>query len=155
MMEDVELRHLAIRRQLNDLQYFQPLSAESAALAEKLLSDLVTSVESFHQVKNDLAEEKKATAEAQRNYEGLLRENPRLVAENNELHALLLAESDRLEQEHLAARRKVQSMEDELDQARFMAQEMTARAKSAERRAEQINERNARLLQHPVDEPAA
>merc|ERR1719487_1331108 len=122
MDADAELRHLAIRRQLNDLQYFQPLSADSVVLAEKLLSDLVTSVESFHQVKNELAEQKKTNSDIQRNYEGLLRENPRLVAENNELHSLLLAESDRLEQEQFAARRKVQNMEDELDQARFMAQ---------------------------------
>ena len=48
---------------MNDLQYFQPLSAESAQLAEKLLSDLVTSVESFHQVKKELAEQVKAKQE--------------------------------------------------------------------------------------------
>jgi centrosomal protein CEP135 len=40
-----------LKRKLDALQYSQPLSFESAALAEKLLNDLLKSTEAFNKLK--------------------------------------------------------------------------------------------------------
>jgi centrosomal protein CEP135 len=40
-----------LKRKLDALQYSQPLGIESAALAEKLLNDLLKSTEAFNKLK--------------------------------------------------------------------------------------------------------
>ena len=46
-----ELRYHTLRTKLNDLNYFQPLSVESTLLVEKLLQDLLKSVENFQGIR--------------------------------------------------------------------------------------------------------
>ena len=47
---EMEKRSQILRNQLSDLQYFQPLGLDSVPLVERLLGDLVKTVEAFQEL---------------------------------------------------------------------------------------------------------
>lgn len=62
---------------------------ESAALAEKLLNDLLKTTEGFQRLKK-MNEELKRTQTDTSSVEPYIKENERVVKENNELHQMLM-----------------------------------------------------------------
>ena len=79
-----ERRFQQLKRRLDALHYCQPLTIESAALADKLLNDLIKTTEGFQKLKKINQE---MQAESQAKYtEPMMRENERIVKDNNTLH---------------------------------------------------------------------
>lgn len=83
----------ALRSKLNSLNYYQPLSEDSVALAERLLHDLLRAAETFRQLQQRAAEREKEMKERLAELNALRWENPRLLKENTELHRRLLEDS--------------------------------------------------------------
>ena len=51
MDQQAEKRFMSLKKRLDALHYCQPLTIESAALAEKLLNDLLRTTEGFQKLK--------------------------------------------------------------------------------------------------------
>ena len=62
-----ERKFLALKRRLDALHYQQPLTMESAALAEKLLNDLLKTTEGFQRLKK-MNEELKVSSNGDNKY---------------------------------------------------------------------------------------
>ncbi|CAE8712135.1 unnamed protein product, partial [Polarella glacialis] len=83
----------ALRAKLNSLNYFQPLSEESLALAEKLLEDILRSAENLRGLEKSALSRERESKERVAELKSLRWENPRLLKENTELHRRVLDDS--------------------------------------------------------------
>eukprot|EP00746_Dinoflagellata_sp_MGD_P167207 gnl/MRDRNA2_/MRDRNA2_97651_c0_seq1.p1 gnl/MRDRNA2_/MRDRNA2_97651_c0~~gnl/MRDRNA2_/MRDRNA2_97651_c0_seq1.p1 ORF type:complete len:1275 (+),score=371.54 gnl/MRDRNA2_/MRDRNA2_97651_c0_seq1:82-3906(+) len=136
-----EVRYQALRSKLNDLQYYQPLSTGSALLAERILVDIIKSVESFESLKKTADDQAKQLAETLEEMRVLKGENPRILEENNSLHLKIIQDGEEEEQEDARARLELRSLDDSIENAAFVLQrEVTATAK-LEREIDMIRDR--------------
>ena len=120
---EMEKRYQILRTQLSDLKYFQPFGNDSVPLVERLLGDLIKTVESYQDIlkQNESYAEQvsifKKEAELARN------EQPRLIKENNELHLKLMREGEELDLKSSEYRKKIESLEDANEQYQLLLQQ--------------------------------
>jgi len=117
-----EVRYQTLRRRLNDLRYFQPLSVESSLLIEKILADVIELVERFQALKRREEGHNKRLHECSAELRALRHENPRLQAENNALHLALIEAGELADRQDAEARLRLRTIEDEVDAVDFAFQ---------------------------------
>ena len=101
------------------MHYCQPLSKyvlliylvalESAALAEKLLNDLLKTTEGFQKLKKINESLQMQVSNDNMYYEPLKKENERVVKENNELHLKIIQLQEDLESKDTTFRAKLKT----------------------------------------------
>lgn len=81
-----EHKFLQLKKRLDSLHYCHPLTLDSAALAERLLTDLLKTTEGFQTLKKSNQDLQTQLLSKDKLNEPLIKENNRLLQENNELH---------------------------------------------------------------------
>lgn len=82
---------------------------ESAALAEKLLNDLLKTTEGFQKLKKINESLQQQVSNDNMYYEPLKKENERVVKENNELHMKVIQLQEELESRDTTFRAKLKT----------------------------------------------
>ena len=112
-----------MKKRLDALHYCQPLSIDSAPLAEKLLTDLLKTTEGFQQLKHantDLSKQLRAAQEAKAPLES---EVARLHTGSNELHLSLMKVKEDTDKKDAQWRAAVKKMETENADLRFLVEQ--------------------------------
>ena len=120
---EMEKRYQILRTQLSDLKYFQPFGNDSVPLVERLLGDLIKTVESYQ----DILKQNETYAEQvlvfKKEAEFARSEQPRLIKENNELHLKLMKEGEELDLKTSEYRKKIENLEDANEQYQLLLQQ--------------------------------
>jgi centrosomal protein CEP135 len=85
------------------------IALESAALAEKLLNDLLKTTEGFQKLKKINESLQQQVSNDNMYYEPLKKENERVVKENNELHMKVIQLQEELESRDTTFRAKLKT----------------------------------------------
>jgi len=123
-----ELSHKVLRSKLNGLSYFQPLSEESLALADRLLGDLARSSENLRALQRRIGDHERDIQEQSAELEALRREHPRLLKENTELHRRVLSDSQERERRSVGLAERLQAANGKLSHARLLHRQESLRA---------------------------
>ncbi|KAG8224586.1 hypothetical protein J437_LFUL010041, partial [Ladona fulva] len=138
-----ERKYVALRRQLDDLGYHQPLPLDAIILVEKLLNDLLHTT-------NRLAYYKDLSQKARQNYGSLkdgiqpfLSENEKLTQECNFLRSKLHAQIDEANNSKIKLKTQLHALKSEISDLQFLNFEYIEKVRRLEK---EISERNHRIL---------
>eukprot|EP00927_Polykrikos_kofoidii_P015992 TRINITY_DN17174_c0_g1_i1.p1 TRINITY_DN17174_c0_g1~~TRINITY_DN17174_c0_g1_i1.p1 ORF type:complete len:1330 (-),score=328.08 TRINITY_DN17174_c0_g1_i1:99-4088(-) len=141
-----EKRYQSLRTKLTRLRYYQPLSLESTALAERLLNDLVVIVERSQVSKRHHEQRAEELRVCTTKLAALQFENPRLAAENNVLHAELIQVGETTQSLEAEARLRLRTLEDELLGVNLELKQAESNASKWERELSSLKTSAAALL---------
>lgn len=102
--------------------WLRNVALESAALAEKLLNDLLKTTEGFQKLKKMNEALQSQVSNDNMYYEPLKKENERIVKENNELHMKIIHLQEELEQKDVTFRSKLKTAQTERADLQFVCQ---------------------------------
>jgi centrosomal protein CEP135 len=129
------ISYTVLKKRLDALHYTHPLGLESAALVERLLTDLLKTTEGFQQLKKINDDVKNRLKQAQEAIVPFQTETSRLTKQNNDLHIDLMRVKEDCDSRENAWRASVKKLESECEDLKYLV----ARAKEDMNDLEQQN----------------
>ena len=125
-LPELEKRCQLLRNQLADLEYYQPLSPEAVPLTERLLGDLIRTVQSYQdmQKKNSMLQDQNANLKKE--LETALAVGPRLQKENSDLHAEKALEAEENLKKFRVIEKELLTVKDANEQYQLLLQHSAA-----------------------------
>eukprot|EP00929_Paragymnodinium_shiwhaense_P021079 TRINITY_DN13845_c2_g2_i1.p1 TRINITY_DN13845_c2_g2~~TRINITY_DN13845_c2_g2_i1.p1 ORF type:complete len:1383 (+),score=515.22 TRINITY_DN13845_c2_g2_i1:173-4321(+) len=148
-----EVRYQALRTKLNDLRYYQPLDIDSSLLVDRLLKDLVESVERTQALKKKGQGTADDAHGKQQELVALKLDNPRLQAENNALHLQLIEAREVIDREEADARLQLRSLEDKIERFSLSLQQAQHAGDGWERELDGLREHALDLFRRIAPPP--
>lgn len=121
MDASVEHAFVELKRQLEVLDYVEPLGIESAPLVRRLFEDLVLTTENYEVMRQKADGLEAAASRARERLGPLERENARLVRENNQLHLDAIRQGEDHDRQRRAILVREQLLREELANLRFVS----------------------------------
>lgn len=135
-----------LRRKLEALNYNQPLHADSAPLAENLVSDLVRTTESYRQCKLQCAQQAQEIASFNTKLEVVRQESGRLLNENNQLHLELIKQAEKHDKKDQQNYLSVKKLEGQVSDLAYYKQHHKERMEALDEENAQLKHRLEQLL---------
>eukprot|EP00397_Hematodinium_sp_SG-2012_P002553 GEMP01002560.1.p1 GENE.GEMP01002560.1~~GEMP01002560.1.p1 ORF type:complete len:1236 (+),score=359.15 GEMP01002560.1:154-3861(+) len=142
-----ERRYEALRSRLVDLHYYQPLSMESTQLVEKILGDLVKSVESFQTLKQRHMEMTQAEKTTVSDISQQRAELVRVEVENNDLHKRLIDAQEEHEKFIVSTQLEARQLRDQIEDQNVLHAAETQRWRQVMRENEVLKQKVRELVQ--------
>jgi chromosome segregation ATPase len=123
------------------------IALESAALAEKLLNDLLKTTEGFQKLKKINESLQSQVSNDNLYYEPLKKENERVVKENNELHLKVIQLQEELEARDTTFKSKLKQAQNERTDLHFVCEKKDHRIKELDRLVADMQARLEKVMQ--------
>lgn len=113
-------KFLSLKKKLDSLHYCHPLGLDSAPLVEKLLNDLISTMQGFQTLKKSKEEMEIKLKNREKMEEGGQKTFERLIRENNELHQELMKIKEESEMKEGRWRNMMKGLEGEKGDLKFV-----------------------------------
>jgi len=123
------------------------IALESAALAEKLLNDLLKTTEGFQKLKKINESLQSQVSNDNLYYEPLKKENERVVKENNELHLKVIQLQEELEARDTTFKSKLKQAQNERTDLHFVCEQKDHRIQELDRLVADMQARLEKVMQ--------
>ena len=123
------------------------IDLESAALAEKLLNDLLKTTEGFQKLKKINESLQSQVSNDNLYYEPLKKENERVVKENNELHLKVIQLQEELEARDTTFKSKLKQAQNERTDLHFVCEQKDHRIQELDRLVADMQARLEKVMQ--------
>lgn len=120
MTTETTKRFAILRKQLDKLNYTQPLTMESQSLVERLLSDLLRTSEGFQNMKKQFEEIKRASSQSTNLIEPLRRRMGKLETENNDLHSQIIKLKEEIDDKDIKWKTALNRLEGQKKDLKFI-----------------------------------
>ena len=138
--------NIVLRHRLDQLDYHEPFTQDSAALIQHLLADLIQTTETARRFKSQYESTVQEKNMADEQVAPLRNEILRLTQESNELHAQLIQLTDERDIKDRRAQQAARKLEAQTADLRFMASQYAKRVESEQKKADEARDRAEEIM---------
>lgn len=146
MASEATKRFAILRKQLDRLGYKQPITMESQALVERILSDLMRASEGFQNMKRQFEELKHSSSKSSDLVDPMKRQMNKLESENNELHFQIIKLKEEMDGKDIKWKTAHNRVEEQKRDLKFILDQKESRISKLEKENQEYKGKMEDLL---------